>query len=262
MSRSRAPRGRPTSRAAPIGKVELRYCVPDALNLSNDPALKAAADALIAAGPDAGGGGRRGSRRLPRRSAAAAARAAPLNAPASAPAAGLGGRQAGAQAARQGEGVVGGRRAQRRRRAAEAAEGRAAAVEHGRRADRPHVGCARPAGTLSVCMRNNVAIRHSSLLDAEFLAPAGRRVDLARDLPFMVLRNGASLVAGNCNTARPTRIRDHGRGTSMLALFSAPSSFFTISQAAADDAGAEPQRTASFSIELDTLDGLTIKLQR
>ena len=44
----------------------------------------------------------------------------------------------------------------------------------------------------------------------------------------------------------------------MLALFSAPSSFFTISQAAADDAGAEPQRTASFSIELDTLDGLAI----
>ena len=44
----------------------------------------------------------------------------------------------------------------------------------------------------------------------------------------------------------------------MLALFSAPSSFFTISHAAADDAGAEPQRTASFSIELDTLDGLAI----
>ena len=37
----------------PICKVELRYCVPDALKLSNDPALKAAADALIAAGPDA-----------------------------------------------------------------------------------------------------------------------------------------------------------------------------------------------------------------
>ena len=44
----------------------------------------------------------------------------------------------------------------------------------------------------------------------------------------------------------------------MLALFSAPSSFFTISQAAADDAGAETQRAAAFSIELDTLDGLAI----
>ena len=46
----------------------------------------------------------------------------------------------------------------------------------------------------------------------------------------------------------------------MLALISAPASFFTISQAAADDAGAETQRspTAAFSIELDTLDGLAI----
>ena len=50
---------------ADLGKVELRYCVPEALRLSNDPALKAAAEALIAAGPDAaaaaecGGGGRR-----------------------------------------------------------------------------------------------------------------------------------------------------------------------------------------------------------
>ena len=36
-----------------LGKVELRYCVPEALKLSNDPAIKAAAEALIAAGPDA-----------------------------------------------------------------------------------------------------------------------------------------------------------------------------------------------------------------
>ena len=42
----------------------------------------------------------------------------------------------------------------------------------------------------------------------------------------------------------------------MLALFSAPSSFFTISQAAADDAGAETQRTVKFNG--DTLDGLAI----
>ena len=37
--------------------MELRYCVPDALKLSNDPALKAAAEALIAAGPDAAAAG-------------------------------------------------------------------------------------------------------------------------------------------------------------------------------------------------------------
>ena len=91
-----------------LGKVELRYCVPDALRLSNDPALKAAADALIAAGPDAaaaagvGGGGRclvvvGGGSRLER----AAQRGGVGQR------AGLGGRQAGAQAARQGEGVVG-----------------------------------------------------------------------------------------------------------------------------------------------------------
>ena len=66
----------------PICKVELRYCVPDALKLSNDPALKAAADALIAAGPDpAAGAAAAGA--ASSSSAAAAGPSAPLNAAAS-----------------------------------------------------------------------------------------------------------------------------------------------------------------------------------
>ena len=73
----------------PICKVELRYCVPDALKLSNDPALKAAAEALIAAGPDAAAAAGAASSS----SAAAASSSAPLhaaassNAPAAVPAA-------------------------------------------------------------------------------------------------------------------------------------------------------------------------------
>jgi hypothetical protein len=67
---------------ANLGKVELRYCVPDALKLSNDPALKAAADALIAAGPDpAAGAAAAGA--ASSSSAAAASSSAPLNAAAS-----------------------------------------------------------------------------------------------------------------------------------------------------------------------------------
>ena len=74
----------------PICKVELRYCVPDALKLSNDPALKAAAEALIAAGPDAAAAAAGAASSS---SGAAASSSAPLhaaassNAPAAVPAA-------------------------------------------------------------------------------------------------------------------------------------------------------------------------------
>ena len=64
----------------PICKVELRYCVPDALKLSNDPALKAAAEALIAAGPDAAAAAAGAASSS---SGAAASSSAPLNAAAS-----------------------------------------------------------------------------------------------------------------------------------------------------------------------------------
>ena len=77
-----------------LGKVELRYCVPEALKLSNDPAIKAAAEALIAAGPDAAAAaGAAAAGGASSSSAAAASSSAPLsaaasgNAPAAAPAA-------------------------------------------------------------------------------------------------------------------------------------------------------------------------------
>ena len=140
--------------------------------------------------PGPQGGGRSAHRRGPGRggaagaasSSSAAAASAPLNAAASgnAPASAdvkperkRRGKPAKASSATPG--VI----ALRRR----AAPGRAAAVEHGRRADRPHVGCARPAGALSVCMRNNVAIRHWLLGRAVSSRQPRRAAPLSRARP-------------------------------------------------------------------------------